>query len=175
MHRYTILIAVGAAVGGGALGAGLAASGAANPMVLPAAQAGGLVQESPGRLWTAGPDGDTLYEWVAGAGNATVTRYDWNTGQALTRRVLAPLREGAAAEAAPVDPDDGKELFVSGVIWSGKADDRLAIINGQIVHEGELVTGRSGKLYRVIKIHQDREVQFEEQKPAGGEKAGEKK
>lgn len=170
MHRYTVVIAVAAAVVGGALGAGLAASGAAAPMVLPAAQAGGIVQESPGRLWTVGPDGDVVYYWVAGGGDATVTRYDWNTGQALSRRVLMPLREPGAEKATPLDPDDAKELFVSGVIWSGKAEERVAIINGQIAREGELVTGRSGKLYRVLKIHQDREVQFEEQKPEGGDK-----
>lgn len=170
MHRFTIVIAGVAAVCGGAMGAGLAAGGAAAPRVLPAAMAGGIVHESPGRLWTVSPEGDSIYEWVAGGGNATVTRYDWNTGQALTRRVLTPLREDGGAVAAPVDPEDDKELRVSGVIWSGKAEDRVAIINGQIAHEGELVTGRSGKLYRVVKIHQDREVQFEEQKPDGEKK-----
>jgi len=173
MNRWTITLAAAAAIAGAAIGAGLASgrSPVAVPSILPPAFAGGIIQETPGRLWTVSPDGDAIYEWSAGGGNATVTRYDWNTGKALTRRVLTPAPEGEAGGApAPVDPEDDKELRVTGVIWTPSAETRTAIINGQIVREGEFVTGKSGKLYKVIKIHQDREVQFEEQKPDDGGK-----
>ena len=163
MNRLTISLALGAALVGGLVGAGLASGtlSGRGPALLPPAFAGGLVQEAPGRYVTASPDGDALYYWVVGGGNGTVTRYDWNTAEALTRRVMAPLRDGTTRPAtAKVDPDDNKELKVSGVIWTPDARTRTAIVNGQIVREGEVVTGKSVKLYKVIKIHEDREIEF---------------
>ena len=77
MSRLNVLIAVGAALVGGAVGAGFAASGtipAGGPQILPAAFAGGgIVQGSPGRYWTVKPTPPT----TSPGGRRHTTGFSW--------------------------------------------------------------------------------------------------
>ena len=169
MHRYTLAIGIGTFGVGTVLGVALAArpGGAALPRILPAAFAGGgLVQDGPGRFWTSAPDGNAVYQWDLGGSAPEVTQYDWASGRAVTRLLARPTPAGGEGGAKPVEGAT-KELDVTGVIWTPDARSRTAIINGTIVREGESVAGRSGKRYKILAIHQDRDVEFQEEPPAG--------
>lgn len=170
MSRWNIGIGLGALGLGLALGGGWASGalpGRAPQMIPPAFAGGGLVQEGPGVFWTMNPDGSALYHWQVGQTSGDVTHFDATTGAVTVRKLMQPVPDGRLED--PNQPKKvAKELEVTGVIWTPSADTRTAIVNGHIVKEGEAVAGRSGKLYRVLTIHQDREVLFEEIKDDDG-------
>ncbi|MCI0340816.1 MAG: hypothetical protein L0216_06635 [Planctomycetales bacterium] len=147
------------ATGGGSAGGGRG--------ILPLAHAGGgPTQEAPGVYLTSSPDGEALYRWEGTpSGFYRVTRYDWTNGEAVTRELRVPRPAGAAPERR--EPEPAKELDVRGIIWTPDAETRTGIVNGRLVKQGEVVTGLSGKKYRVVEIRQDGEVKFEEIPPAG--------
>ncbi len=163
MSRWNIALSVGALGIGLGLGAGWASGalpGRAPQMLPPAFAGGGLVQESPGVFWTMNPDGSALYHWRVGQSSGEVTLFDATTGQVTLRKLMPPIPDSRVLDPNRPRPVV-KELEVTGVIWTPSRESRTAIVNGHIVKEGEVVAGNSGKLYRVLTIHQDREIEFE--------------
>ncbi|MHC4781029.1 MAG: hypothetical protein ACYTFG_20845, partial [Planctomycetota bacterium] len=56
------------------------------------------------------------------------------------------------------------EIVISAVIWTPDPLNRVAIINGETVREGEIFTTRTGKKYKVTEIKRSKDVEYHEVK-----------
>ncbi|MHC4779952.1 MAG: hypothetical protein ACYTFG_15375 [Planctomycetota bacterium] len=128
-------------------------------------QAGGVCPTAArGTYITSNQDGATVYEWNLASGDSSVTRYNFDTGVALRRNLRSPRSSGKEGGARPVVPVEQPEIVISGVIWTPDPLNRVAIINGETVREGEIFTTRTGKKYKVTEIKRSKDVEYHEVK-----------
>jgi hypothetical protein len=129
------------------------------------ARAGGVCSTTAaGTYVTSNQEGDTVYEWSLNGERASVTRYNFQSGKAIQKVLGFVSTAGGKAVRQPTEAGPVAEIVISGVIWTPDPANRVAIINGKTVREGEVFVTRSGKKYRVIEIKRSDEVEYREVK-----------
>jgi hypothetical protein len=131
---------------------------------IPPANAGGVCEGSLRHTYvTSSEDGSALYEWNVGPSPAVVI-YDARMGTAWRKDLRPKEGEAAPPRKAPGAEGETPDIVISGVIWTPNAEDRVAIINGKSVREGEVFETKSGKKYKVVEIKRNEEVETVEVK-----------
>ena len=129
------------------------------------ARAGGVCSTTAaGTYITSNQEGDTVYEWTLGEDRASVIRYNFQSGKAVQKDLGFVHTAGGRAVRQPSEAGPLSEIVISGVIWTPDPANRVAIINGKTVREGEIFVTRSGKKYRVIEIKRSDDVEYREVK-----------
>lgn len=130
------------------------------------AEAGGVAPvEGRTTFLTSSESGSTVYLWNLTPDESDVVRFDFTRGEAVHKTLT--VRAEGGKEPGQIEETierETPEIDITGVIWTSDPETRVAIINGEPVREGETFRTRTGKTYRVTRIHRTEEVEYEEVK-----------